>query len=173
MSLSCCNSCFSCAKSSLSCCSSGEAVACGAAAVCSGAEAGSGANEASCGHEVAIIALAASPYHCQAKVVHTPIENTIRKRTKRREALLPSDGRISSGAESAIASSSGRVISGWCAASRTRKRPPTLASSPSTSAAFRPTRSRKCALKSSGNLGAVGLTVEFIGIPPLSSRWVA
>src|SRR5262249_22038585 len=112
ISLSCCNSCFSCAKSSLSCCSSGEPVACGAAAVCSGATCGtdavSGANEASCGHEVAIIALAASPYHCQAKVVPTPTENTIRKRTRPREALLPSDGRIAPKAEPAIASSPGR-----------------------------------------------------------------
>jgi hypothetical protein len=175
ISLSCCNSCFSCAKSSLSCCSSGEAVACGAAAVCSGAACGtdavSGANEASCGHEVAIIALAASPYHCQSKVAQTPIENTIRKRTRPREALLPSDGRIPSRAEPAIASSPGRATSGWCAASR--KRPPALASSLSTSAAFRPMRSRKCALKSSGNLGGVGVTVEFIGTPPLSSSWFA
>src|SRR5262249_17489380 len=113
------NSCFSSAKSSLRCCSSGEAVACEAAAVCSGAcgtEAGSDANEASCGHEVAIIALAASPYYCQAKVVPTPIENTIRKRTRPREALLPSDGRISLRAEPSIASSPGRARSCWSAA---------------------------------------------------------
>src|SRR5262249_19077003 len=88
ISFSSCNSCFSCAKSSLSCCSSGEAVACEAAAVCSGAACGtdavSGAKEESCGHEVAIIALPASPYHCQAKVAQTPIENTIRKRTRPR-----------------------------------------------------------------------------------------
>src|SRR5262249_32041649 len=170
ISLSCCNSCFSCAKSSLSCCSSGEAVACGAAAVCSGAtcgtDAGSGADEARCGHEVAIIALAASPYHCQAKVVPTPTENTIKKRTRPREALLPSDGRIAPKAEPAIASSPGRARSGWSAVSR--KRPPTLASSPSTSAGFWPMRSRKCAtVKSFGNLGGVGVTVESIGTPPV------
>src|SRR5262249_48369235 len=93
-----CNCCLSSAKSSLNCCSSGEMVTCGAAAtcsgtVCSGAEAGSGAKEASCGHEVAIIALAASPYHCQANVAPTPIENKIRKRTRPRKALFPSDGR--------------------------------------------------------------------------------
>src|SRR5262249_29071128 len=144
ISLSCCNSCFSCAKSSLSCCSSGEAVACGAAAVCSGATCGtdavSGANEASCGHEVAIIALAASPYNCQAKVVQTPIENTIRKRTRPREALLPSDGRIIS-SRSAIESSPARARSGWIAATSgwgaaLRKGPPTLVSSPPTSAGY-------------------------------------
>jgi hypothetical protein len=155
ISLSFSNSCFSPAKSSFSCCSSGEAVACEAAAVCSGAACGtdavSGANEASCGQEVAIIALAASPYHCQANVAPTPIENTIRKRTRRRDALLRSDGRISSGAEPAIASSSGRPKSGWSAASRTRKRPPTLASSPSTSAAHRPRRASDGQRAGSGN----------------------
>jgi len=138
ISLSCCNSCFSCARSSLSCCSSGEIVTCEAAAICSGAVCsrtgvGSGANEASCGHDVAIIALAASPYHCQANVAPTPIENTIRKRTRRREALLPSDGRISAQAELSIASSPGRARSVWSAATScwcagSRKKQPTLAS---------------------------------------------
>src|SRR5262249_33348338 len=72
ISLSCCNSCFSCAKSSLSCCSSGAAVASGAAVVCSGAVCGTGAGSGA--SEVAIIALAASPYQCQAKPVLTQIE---------------------------------------------------------------------------------------------------
>src|SRR6516162_3264320 len=86
ISLSCCNSRFTCAKSSLSCCSSGETIACGAA----GAACGTGAGSGAC--EVAIIALAASPYQCQVKPVPTQIENRIRKRTKPRETL----GRISS-----------------------------------------------------------------------------
>src|SRR5258708_13070960 len=77
ISLSCCNSCFSCAKSSLSCCSSREAIACGAAAVCSGAacrtDAVSRANEASCGHAGPILALSPTPYHCQPKLLPTPI----------------------------------------------------------------------------------------------------
>src|SRR5262249_11849623 len=93
-------------------------------------------------------------------------ENTIRKRTRPREALLPSHGRIAPKAEPALASSPGRARSGWSAVSR--KRPPTLASSPSTSAGFWPMRSRKCAtVKSFGNLGGVGVTVESIGTPPV------
>jgi hypothetical protein len=109
ISLSCCNSCFTCVKSSLSCCSSGGAVACGAAArAACWTDAGSG-----CGQ----VALAESPYHCQAKVAPTPIENTIRKRTRPRETLLPSDGRIiSSRSESATSWSPGRATSGWSGA---------------------------------------------------------
>src|SRR6516165_9927912 len=150
--LSCSTSCFSCAKSFLSCCSSGEAVAC-VAAVCAGAacrtDADSIANEISCGH----IVPCGLPYHCQTKLAPTPIENAIRKRTRSRETLLPSDGGISPRSEPAIASSPGRATSGWCAASR--KRRPTLPSSPSTSASV------KC----------VGVTVEIMGTsPPLVSH---
>src|SRR5262249_13150271 len=116
--------------------------------------------------------LAASPYHCQARVAPTPIEKTIRKRTRRREILLPSDGRISPRAEPAIASSPGRARSGWGVAAtsdwcaNSRKRPPSLATSPWIS----PMRSRKGALESCGNFGGVRVTVGSMETPPLSSR---
>src|SRR4029450_3722295 len=51
-------------------------VVCARGAVC-------GANQPSCGDEFASIALAASPYDCQAKVAPIPMENMIRKRHAR------------------------------------------------------------------------------------------
>src|SRR5262245_44009107 len=164
------------ATAAVICCRSDEAVSaaggitmlgvvCARGAVC-------GANQPSCGDEFASIALAASPYDCQAKVAPIPMENMIRKRARRREALPPSDGPIAPTDEPAVGSRPGRArsggsaaTSGWCAACR--KRPPTFASSPSTSAGFRLMRSRKCAtVKSCGNLGGVGVTVESMGVPP-------
>src|SRR5262249_10313735 len=47
----------------------------------------------SCSDEPAIIARAASPYDCQAKVAETPMQNTIRKRASLRETRLPNDSR--------------------------------------------------------------------------------
>ena len=55
---------------------------------------GCGANQASCADEFAIVALATSPYDCQAKVVPTPRANMMRNRVRARVARLPSDGRI-------------------------------------------------------------------------------
>src|SRR5262249_4510834 len=112
----------------------------------------------------------------KAKDEQTQIKNTNRKRTRQREVLLPIDGRISPRAEPSIASSLGRARSGWSAATSgrcagSRKRPPTLASSPSVSAGFRPMRSRS-AQRSSGSFGGVLVTVD-IGTPPLSSSWFA
>src|SRR5262245_31021128 len=85
------------ASAALSCCRSDEAVSaaggttmsgvvCARGAVC-------GANQPSWGDEFASIALAVSPYDCQAMVAPIPMENMIRKRARPREALLPSDGR--------------------------------------------------------------------------------
>src|SRR5215470_19247940 len=87
------------ATAAISCCRSDEAVSaaggttmlgvvCARGAVC-------GANQPSCGDEFASIALAASPYDCQAKVAPIPMENMIRKRARPREALPPSDGQTS------------------------------------------------------------------------------
>src|SRR5262245_44520272 len=160
------------ATAAVICCRSDEAVSaaggittlgvvCARGAVC-------GANQPSCGDEFASIALAASPYDCQAKVAPIPMENMIRKRARPREALRPSDGPTAPTDESSIGSRPGRARSGWSAATSGwcaafRKRPPTLASSPSTSVGFWPMRSRKCAtVKSCGNLGGVGVTVESI-----------
>ena len=75
-------------------------VVCAGGAVC-------GANQPNCGHEFAIIALAASPYDCKAKVVPTPMKHAMRKRARARKALLPSDGRIGPTDEWAIASRPG------------------------------------------------------------------
>lgn len=61
-------------------------------AVCATGAAG-GASQPSCGEELAIIPLAASPYDCQAKVAPTPMQNVIKKRLNGREARLPRDGR--------------------------------------------------------------------------------
>jgi hypothetical protein len=110
-------------------------------------------------------------------VAPIPMENMIRKRARPREALRPSDGPTAPTDEPSIGSRPGRarsgwsaVTSGWCAAFR--KRPPTLASSPSTSVGLRPMRSRKCAtVKSCGNLGGVGVTVESIDSSTVS--WLA
>src|SRR5262249_53282869 len=156
------------ATAAVSCCRSDEAVSaaggitmlgvvCARGAVC-------GANQPSCGDEFASIALAASPYDCQPKVTPIPMENTIRKRPRPREALPPSDGPIAPTYEPSIGSRPGRARSGWSAATSGwcaafRKRPP----SPPTSVGFRPMRSRRCAtVKSRGNLGGVGVTVESI-----------
>src|SRR5215470_14629885 len=168
------------ATAAISCCRSDEAVSaaggttmlgvvCARGAVC-------GANQPSCGDEFASIALAASPYDCQAKVAPIPMENTMRKRARPREALPPSDGPIAPTDEPSIGSRPGRARSGWSAATSGwcaafRKRPPTLASSPSTSVGW-PMRSRRCAtVKSRGNLGGVGLTVESIDSSTVS--WLA
>src|SRR5215831_15311833 len=88
------------ATAAVSCCRSDEAVSaaggitmlgvvCAGGAVC-------GANQPSCGDEFASIALAASPYDCQAKVAPIPMENMIRKRARPREALRPSERRQTS-----------------------------------------------------------------------------
>ena len=53
-----------------------------------------GANQPSCGDEFAIMALAASPYDCQAKIVPTPTQKTIKKRASLRNTRLASDGRM-------------------------------------------------------------------------------
>src|SRR5262249_48273011 len=162
------------ATAAVICCRSDEAVSaaggttmlgvvCARGAVC-------GANQPSCGDEFASIALAASPYDCQAKVAPIPMENTIRKRARPREALPPSDGPIAPTDEPSIGSRPGGARSGWRAAFR--KRPPTLASSPSTSVGFPPMRSRRCdTVKSRGNLGGVGVTVESIDSSTVS--WLA
>src|SRR6476661_2124673 len=100
------------ATTAVSCCKSDEAVSaagvttmlgvvCARGAVC-------GANQPSCGDEFASIALAASPYDCQAKVAPIPTENMIRKRARPREALPPSDGPIVPTDEPAIGSRPGR-----------------------------------------------------------------
>src|SRR5262252_421360 len=91
------------------CCRSDEAVSaaggtmlgvvCASGAVC-------GANQPSCGDEFASIALAASPYDCQAKVAPIPMENMIRPR----KALSPSDGPIAPTDEHAIGSTPGRAV---------------------------------------------------------------
>src|SRR5260370_30551042 len=47
-----------------------------------------GANQPSCGYEFAIIARAASPYDCQAKVAAIPMQKVIRKRTSASKARL-------------------------------------------------------------------------------------
>src|SRR5215475_8532172 len=160
------------ATAAVSCCRSDEAVSaaggvtmlgvvCARGAVC-------GANQPSCGDEFASIALAASPYDCQTKVAPIPMENMIRKRARPREALPPSDDGPIAPTDESIGSRPGRARSGWSAATSGwcaafRKRPPTLASSPSTSVGFWPMRSRKCAtVKSCGNLGGVGVTAESI-----------
>src|SRR5260370_38881410 len=49
---------------------------------------GSGANQPSCGYEFAIIARAASPYDCQAKVAATPMQKVIRRRMSASRARL-------------------------------------------------------------------------------------
>jgi hypothetical protein len=51
-----------------------------------------GANQSSCGSDCAIISLAASAYHCQARVPATPLQNVIRKREMARAACLRRDG---------------------------------------------------------------------------------
>ena len=79
-------------------------VVCARGAVC-------GANQPNCGHEFAIIALAASPYDCKAKVVPTPMKHAMRKRARARKAILPSDGRIGPTDEWAIASRPGGATS--------------------------------------------------------------
>src|SRR5712691_644575 len=83
---------------SLICCSSGEGVEGGAGATLSEAirawGAACGAHQPSCGDELAIISLAASPYDCQAKVAATPMQNMSSNRARLREARLPSDGRL-------------------------------------------------------------------------------
>src|SRR5215831_20649623 len=86
------------ATAAISCCRSDEAVSaaggttmlgvvCARGAVC-------GANQPSCGDEFASIALAASPYDCQAKVAPIPMENMIRNGRDRarlsRQATAPS-----------------------------------------------------------------------------------
>src|SRR5215475_3277673 len=171
------------ATAAVSCCRSDEAVSAAGGitmlGVVGAVGAVCGANQPSCGDEFASIALAASPYDCQAKVAPIPMENMIRKRARPREALRPSDGPTAPTDEPSIGSRPGRarsgsgwsaVTSGWCAAFR--KRPPTLASSPSTSVGLRPMRSRKCAtVKSCGNLGGVGVTVESIDSSTVS--WLA
>jgi hypothetical protein len=57
-----------------------------------------GANQPSCGDEFAIMALAASPYDCQAKIVPTPTQKTIKKRAKPAQYSLgerrPHDGPV-------------------------------------------------------------------------------
>ena len=81
------------ARPNASCCTSDEAAPAGAGAIgTTGAVCG--ANQPSCGDELAIIARAASPYACQAKVVPTPTEKTINKRASPRKARLASDGRM-------------------------------------------------------------------------------
>jgi hypothetical protein len=68
-----------------------------------------GTNQPSCGDKLAIVALAASPYDCQAKVVLTPMQNTISMRAMLREARLPSEGRLmpASGEDRVIGSTVG------------------------------------------------------------------
>src|SRR5262249_37670141 len=86
------------ATAAVSCCRSDEALSAAGGSTMLGVVcargAGCGANQPSCGDEFASIALAASPYDCQAKVAPIPMENMIRKRVRPREALLPSDGRL-------------------------------------------------------------------------------
>jgi hypothetical protein len=53
-----------------------------------------GPNQASCGDELAIIARAASPYDCQAKVVPRPAQKMINKEASLRNARFASDGRF-------------------------------------------------------------------------------
>src|SRR5262249_13132477 len=163
------------ATAAVSCCRSDEAVSAAGGitmlGVVGAVGAVCGANQPSCGDEFASIALAASPYDCQAKVAPIPIENMIRKRARPREALWPSDGPIAPTDEPSIGSRPGRARSGWSAATSGwcaafRKRPPTLGSSPSTSVGLWPVRSSKCpTVNSAGSLGGGGVTVESISTP--------
>jgi hypothetical protein len=81
------------ARPSASCFRSDETAPAGAGAIgTTGAVCG--ANQPSCGDEFAIMALAASPYDCQAKIVPTPTQKTIKKRASLRNTRLASDGRM-------------------------------------------------------------------------------
>src|SRR5215813_12318750 len=97
------------ATAAVSCCRSDEAVSAAGGitmlGVVGAVGAVCGANQPSCGDEFASIALAASPYDCQAKVAPIPMENMRRPR----EALSPSEARIAPTDESAIGSRPGRA----------------------------------------------------------------
>src|SRR6516162_4291163 len=80
------------ARPSASRCISDEVATAGATA--SGAVCALRPNQASCGDELAIIARAASPYDCQAKVVLRPAQKMINKEASLRNARFASDGRL-------------------------------------------------------------------------------